>query len=151
MSETIFRQCERSDLKTVGQFVRQLYADDPGEFPVHPEIDLSFAEFERRPEKGRVVVFEQGSELIGYAILVFFWSNEFGGDIIEIDELLVDRACRGQGIGKRFFSWLDAEYRGCAGYALQTSEKNEVALRLYKNVGFVASKNHYLIKMRAQS
>jgi GNAT superfamily N-acetyltransferase len=80
--------------------------------------------------------------------LVFFWSNEFSGDIIEIDEMVVDEKYRGLGIGKAFFLWLDSTFCGCRGFALQTSLKNEMARRLYESVGFVASRNRYFIKLR---
>lgn len=148
MSNTTFRQCALADLETVAHFVDQLYTTDPGEVPANPDVKLTFAEFERHPEKGNIIVFEQEGKLVGYALLVFFWSNEFRGDIIEIDEMVVDEKYRGSGIGKAFFRWMDSTFCGCRGFALQTSPKNEMARRLYESVGFVASKNRYFIKLR---
>lgn len=144
----MFRQCKLSDLNAVALLVQQLYAADPGELPAHPNIESTFAEFERQPEKGKIIVIEHTGTVVGYAILVFFWSNEFGGDIIEIDELLIDERYRNLGIGKAFFQWLDSEYPSAVGYALQTSEKNELAKKLYRSAGFVRSRNEYFIKLK---
>jgi GNAT superfamily N-acetyltransferase len=149
MANTTFRQCNSADLTTVRQFVEQLYLADPGVKPGFPSIDLTFAEFERHPAKGRIVVFEQAGKLVGYAILVFFWSNEYGGDIVDIDEILVDESSRSGGIGTDFFRWLDSEYSNSAGYSLQTFEKNERARRLYINMGFAVSANQHFIKLRS--
>lgn len=149
MQKTTFRKCALPDLETVALLVDQLYTNDPGEDRVHPDLNLTFAEFERHPEKGHIIVFEQEGKLVGYALLVFFWSNEFGGDIIEIDEMVVDGTYRGRGIGKEFFLWLDSTFCNCRGYALQTSVQNEMARKLYESVGFVASKNRYFIKLRS--
>ncbi|MBC7996934.1 MAG: GNAT family N-acetyltransferase [Leptolyngbya sp.] len=145
---TSFRQCHHSDLSRVQKLVLQLYETDPGEYPVRPEIEKTFSEFDSHPEKGKIIVFERDGEIVGYAILVFFWSNEFGGDIIEIDEILIERKYRRLGIGKKFFSWLDNEYSKCCGYALQTTEHNESAIALYKSIGFRASRNEYFIKLK---
>lgn len=149
MTFPIFRHCHQEDLQAVATLVTELYSDDPGEFPAQPDIRATFDELARRPEKGQIIVFELEGDLVGYAILVFFWSNEFGGDIIEIDEMVVSSKHRSRGIGKAFFTWLDSTYTGCAGYALQTTEHNEMARKLYQAAGFKQSKNTYFIKTKS--
>lgn len=148
MHEVSFRSCVCTDLNRVQNFVEQLYTTEPGERKTHPDIQLTFAEFECRPEKGEIIVFEQSNELIGYAILVFFWSNEFGGDIIEVDEMVIEQKSRSRGIGPAFFNWLEqgAAY-SCVGYALQTSAENEAAKKLSKKMGFLPAQNQYYIKL----
>ncbi len=129
--------------------VDQLYESDPGEVPACPDVRLTFAEFERRPEKGTIIAFDQRGKLVGYAILVNFWSNEFRGDIIEIDELLIEQEYRGQGIATEFFRWLESAERNCVGYALQVSPSNQAAIELYRKSGFVTSHNQYFVKLRS--
>ena len=147
MTQPIFRPCLKADLPALARLVEQLYISDPGDAPANPDITLTFAEFERHPQKGRIVLFDLGGEVAGYAILVFFWSNEFGGDFVEIDELLVDEKHRGSGIGRAFFAWLALNYQDCAGYALQVSARNEEARKLYLSVGFEPARSQYMVKL----
>jgi GNAT superfamily N-acetyltransferase len=112
------------------------------------KIRSTFKEFTLRPEKGRIIAFEMDNTVVGYAILVFFWSNEFGGDFIEVDELFVQEGYRNRGIGKMFFHWLEETWCGKAvGLALQTPPSNERAIAFYKRMGFSVSKNLHFMKV----
>jgi GNAT superfamily N-acetyltransferase len=144
---TTFRECTGKDITRVQELVDELYVDDPGSLPARPQIQLTFEHFAASPNAGKIVVFEQSDRLVGYSILIFFWSNEFGGNIIEIDELLVTKDFRRRGISRMFFSWLDSQHPDCVGCALQVSAKNEDAARLYLDLGF-AYTNQYLVKLR---
>jgi len=148
MDDLAFRSCRAQDLEHAQRLVDELYATDAGADRVKPNIALTFAEFQRCPEKGRIVAFDWNGHLIGYAIIVFFWSNEFCGDVIEVDELFVDGHHRRLGIGRRFFEWLESAYPGCAGLSLQVSAQNKDAARLYESLGFKQTANRHLIKVR---
>ena len=56
-------------------------------------------ELETHPEKGTILVIGRDGQIVGYAVLINFWSNECGGNVLIIDELYVAPPCRGQGIG----------------------------------------------------
>ena len=73
----------------------------------------------------------------GYALLIPYWSNEFGGTLLFVDELFVDEAHRGQGIARSFLTFLagDRPYRAVA-LALEVSPRNERARALYESLGF---------------
>ena len=147
MLDVIFRTCLASETSNVQELVDDLYRAYPGVDGVEPDIALTVAEFERHPEKGRVIVFELNGQPVGYAILVFFWSNEFRGDVIEIDELFIDNRNRGRGIGSWFFAWLESSYPESVALALQVSETNTAAARFYERAGFRASLNRHLFKL----
>ena len=49
---------------------------------------------------GRIWIALEGDRLIGYLIVVFLMSLEYGGMAAEIDELYVDGSERGRGVGK---------------------------------------------------
>jgi GNAT superfamily N-acetyltransferase len=108
---------------------------------------LTFEEFKTHPDKGAIVILELDRKVIGYAIIVLFWSNEFAGDVVEIDELLVGEQYRGRGAGRRFFAWLETTYPDCVGLALQVSEQNSGATKLYESVGFKTARNNHLLKL----
>jgi GNAT superfamily N-acetyltransferase len=89
------------------------------------------------------VVFRRDGSVVGYAILIFFWSNDYGSNIIEIDGLFVDEMARGTGFGKMFtFAWLKSNFATISkGWTLQIAHKNERAIKLYEKLGFVVSRN----------
>jgi ribosomal protein S18 acetylase RimI-like enzyme len=68
--------------------------------------------------------------------LVWVWTNEFGSDILWIDEIVIDESYRGKGIGKKFFSWLQSTYGNSPAFSLLVSETNNRAKGLYQEIGF---------------
>jgi ribosomal protein S18 acetylase RimI-like enzyme len=88
------------------------------------------------PNKGQIIVFDLEEKVIGYAILVWVWTNEFGKDILWIDEVVVDKNYRGLGIGKRFFDWLQLFFGESPAFSLLVSEYNHKAKKLYQEIGF---------------
>ena len=145
-----FRDCTEADLPIVQNYVISLYKKAPLGMEMTPmKIHQTFQEFTLKPEKGRIIVFEIDNRVVGYAILVFFWSNEFGGDVIEIDELFVQEDYRDRGIGKTFFQWLEETWHSQAvAFALQTTPTNERAIAFYQRMGFSLSKNFHWIKAK---
>lgn len=143
-----FRRATLSDLPDLIRLVEALYAEDPS--PQHPGPEhtrLTFNEFERHPEKGRIRMFEQGGKVVGYAILVRFWSNEYGGDKIIIDEIYVLPEYRGKGISTAFFRHLEANSDSAAvALELEVTPGNAAARRLYERLGFRKAKNDYFVK-----
>jgi hypothetical protein len=66
-------------LATVQQYVLSLYQEDPPGMEMSIEkFHRTFWEFTNKPEKRRVVVFDRDNVIVGYAIIVFFWSNKYG-------------------------------------------------------------------------
>lgn len=146
--EITFRLCTLADLSQVQKFAEELYADDKHLQDNHPVVKLTFDEFQLRPDKGRIIVFQSEGKVVGYAILVFFWSNEYKGNIIEIDELLVDSSCRSRGVGKQFLAWMEKEFATMSvGLSLQVAHMNDRAHKLYESQGFKLSRNKHMIKV----
>jgi GNAT superfamily N-acetyltransferase len=140
------------DLPLLTRLMDELYSEDPNIAALpRPDISLTLREFSQHPDKGRLAVLECDGEPCGYAILVFFWSNEYGNNIIEIDEVFVDSKFRGRGIGGKFFSWLRSEHaESSAGWSLQVAHKNKDARRLYERLGFKSSRNEHMICIFAE-
>lgn len=104
---------------------------DPTRFPATIRTALD------RPDRCRIVLFLDGQVTVGYALLVAYWSNEFGGDLAFVDELYVAPAARGAGIGRRFLESLDSgpPFDAVAAF-LEVSRGNGRARRLYESLGF---------------
>lgn len=147
--KTVFRDCVRSDLKALQKLVEELYYTDAGANADVPAISFTYRSLSAKPEKGRLVVFEQDGKLVGYAILIFFFSSEFGGDIIDVDEVLVTEEARGKGIGTSFFEWIGKTYKRAVGWSLQVRPGNKKARKLYESVGFLTSANLHLYNIFA--
>ena len=67
-----------------------------------------------------------------------------GGDCL-LEDLFVDEAARGAGLGRALVeATLDrARAHGCRRVELDTNERNDAALRLYGSFGFSATANRY--------
>ncbi len=143
-----FRPATPSDLPALIAMVDALYAEDPS--PQHPGPEhtrLTFNEFERHPEKGGIRMFEQDGKVAGYAVLVWFWSNEYGGNKIIVDEIYVLSEYRGKGISTAFFQFLTTHFGALAvALELEVTPGNAAARRLYERLGFRKAKNDYLVK-----
>ncbi len=145
------RFCKMEGLKHKDEIVtmmRSLYEEDQ---PAHPVDTSAFpATVEHLmmcPSAGQIVLIFQGCQLRGYAILIPYWSNEFGGVLLFVDELFVQDGSRNQGIGRRFFRYLEQErpFAGVA-LALEVNPNNRRAHRLYESMGFVKRDNATLTR-----
>lgn len=138
-----FRNIRSEDVSIVINMMLSLYAEDPGELPMTSEKGLSTLEFFREnTSAGCVRIFECDLAVAGYAIMVNFRSNEFGGNIVIIDEMFVAKEFRGKGIGSRFIDELANELReSSVAIQLEVSPANESALRLYERLGFRRHRN----------
>jgi len=129
---------DRQHADQVLRMMRELYATDapdlhvdPGKFP--RTIDRLLAE----PSRGCILLFMRDGVLAGYALLIPYWSNEFGGIVLLVDELLVESAFRGQGIARAFFAFIDVDRPfDAVALALEVSPKNNAARSLYESMGF---------------
>ena len=115
--------------------MRALYSEDCiAGGPVGLEQTLQH--FLDHPDAGRIVLIEFQMHLCGYAILVPFWSNEFGGNMVFVDELYIQPACRSRGLGRGLFKMIEQERPFAAvGVFLEVSRTNHPARRLYESAG----------------
>lgn len=144
--KTEFKLYEKNDYQDLLKMIISLYREDPAGEPIDEEkINRTIAEYRQNPEKVSIYMLQRKKENIGYAILVYFWSNEYGGNIITIDELYVRAAYRSQGIATEFFSFLE-QMENKAAFQLETTPANQRALEYYRRLGFVPSENTHMIK-----
>ena len=130
------------------RMMQSLYAEDAALSSVDvASFPLTLVRLLTEPERGRIVLFKQNDVVCGYGLLIPYWSNEFGGTLLFIDELFVDAACRGRGIARSFLAFL-AESRPFAAVALalEVSPRNMRARSLYEGAGF--SDRHHTVMTR---
>lgn len=141
-----YRQFKPADHETVAEFVKQLYAIDPHGKPMTEEkIKRTFEVLSKDPTRGTIIVIEHGDEIIGYAILINFWSNEFGGNIVNVDELYIKEEFRSQGIGTEFIKHVaDTKFSNAVALQLEVTPDNDRAYKLYEKLGFKKHENDML-------
>lgn len=129
----------------------RLNLEDPGEtMPFDAAMMRStLAEIEINPTRGTVAVLDIAHKIFGYALLISFWSNEYGGEICAIDELYVEPEVRGRGFASQFVEMLASGNnpiwpRRTAAIVIEAYRTNPRAKALYERLGFQASPNHTL-------
>ena len=151
--DVTYRDYKESDFGDFSDMVFRLYAEDPEGLPISvTKIMATVRECRTRPEKLRIIMICAGEAVIGYSILVYFWSNEYGGDILHIDELFIREAYRGRGIASDFIKNHIGSNENIAAVAVETTPSNAAAKKLYNNLGFGSSMNdHLTLHLRDQT
>jgi len=122
------------------------HEDPSAERITDKKISLTFGKLSNNPNIGRIVVFERAKTIIGYAILIPYWSNEYGGIILHVDELYVKPEHRGRGIGTSFLKQILNSKQGIVALQLEVTPTNSRAKDYYRKLGFRKSKNFHLIR-----
>ena len=144
-----FRPYLSKDHAILSQYIFNLYLEDSeGQEMTQSKIDRTIKTLAARPDLGQFILFDYLTETVGYALLINYWSNEYGGMITHLDELYVHLKVRGKGIATSFVRHLQQQRDRQVAIELQVMPANERALKLYQNLGFEVDKNRHLIWSR---
>ena len=131
-----FRAATEADMSRLIQMMRELYTHENLEHP--PQAQRALKELIGDGKFGRCFLIEQDGQVVGYLVLGFGFSLEFGGRDAFLDELYVVPRARGAGIGKaavRFAADV-CKHEGIGALHLEVSRANEAGQRLYRGMGF---------------
>ena len=138
----MWRPATESDDDVLVEMCLALYREDPGPFAADARLAReTLATLRREPWRGRAVLLELGRQVAGYALLIAYWSNEFGGEVCAVDELYVTPDLRGRGHGAALFEAIergDVWPAPVVALALGVTPGNTRARRLYERLGFAA-------------
>jgi ribosomal protein S18 acetylase RimI-like enzyme len=141
----MWRLATADDDVAVLEMFQALYREDPSPDPVPDEQLLrTLRVLREQPVRGRAIVLDMDGMCAGYALLISFWSNELGGEVVNIDELYVAADHRGRGAGTELVSRLErGELWGRVPVAidLEVTPDNHRARALYERLGFVVATN----------
>jgi ribosomal protein S18 acetylase RimI-like enzyme len=149
---------DASMLGRLGALLVKLHHDfDPTRFiaatPRTLDLYGEFLDAQRRREDAVVLVAEGGGMVVGYAYATLE-GNDFmalRGPAGVLHDLVVDPACRRQGIGRLLVEATREELtaRGAPRLVLSTAAKNKAAQRLFAALGFRATMIEMTLDMEA--
>lgn len=129
---TTFKPLEIADIEIITQMMQDFYAID--NYPMNVEVAKNlFHEFISNENLGKSWLIYSENEIVGYIILTFIFSFEYGGKIAFVDELFIKETARGKGIGKEAIQFIQAEVPKLSLKLLylEVEPHNENAQKLY--------------------
>ena len=129
---TTFKPLEITDISTITQMMQDFYAID--NYPMDVEVAKNlFHEFISNENLGKSWLIYSENEIVGYIILTFIFSFEYGGKIAFVDELFIKETARGKGIGKEAIQFIQREVPKLSLNLLylEVEPHNENAQKLY--------------------
>jgi ribosomal protein S18 acetylase RimI-like enzyme len=134
------------DQADVRQMIKALYDEDPDGDQMHDEhIDRTFQYLTKNPQHGEVLVLWVNEVIAGYTILIPFWSNEYGGKLLIMDELYIKPEFRSRQLGSKLINFLaQTRHQGSRAIFLEVAPYNLRAYLFYLRNGFTEGKNKTL-------
>ena len=145
---TTFKPLEIADIEVITQMMQDFYAID--NYPIDVEVAKNlFQEFISNEHLGKSWLIYTENEIVGYIILTFIFSFEYGGKIAFVDELFIKETARGKGIGKEAIQFIQKEVPKLSLKLLylEVEPHNENAQKLYLAHDFVIH-NRKLMKYK---
>lgn len=140
-----FRFAETRDIERLLPLMRDFYSFERLPFVDNRQRRL-LAVLIENPTLGRLIVFEQASELLGYMVLGFGFSLEFHGRDCLLDEFYVVPPHRSKGIGRAAVEFAIAMCRemGIHAVHLEADYVNVRGHEFYKRLGFKDHERHLM-------
>lgn len=127
-----FKPLEIKDITAITLMMQDFYTID--NYPMDVEVTKTlFQEFISNEKLGKSWLIYSKNEIVGYMILTFVFSFEYGGKIAFVDELFIKETARGKGIGKEAILFVQAEVPKLSLKLLylEVEPHNENAQKLY--------------------
>jgi ribosomal protein S18 acetylase RimI-like enzyme len=134
--EIIVRRAAEADLEALLPLVRayrRFYEQEPDE-----GRERSFIQKHLRDASSTVFVALAGAQAVGFVQIFESWSTVRLAPVLILEDLFVDPAWRGNGIGRSlvYTSVAYARENGAASMSLETAIANEQAQRVYEREGW---------------
>ena len=129
---TSFKPLEIADIEIITLMMQEFYAID--NYPMNVEVAKTlFQEFITNEHLGKSWLIYSENEIVGYIILTFIFSFEYGGKIAFVDELFIKETARGKGFGKEAIQFIQREVPKLSLKLLylEVEPHNENAQKLY--------------------
>lgn len=131
------RPAERADLPRVLALYAQPDLDDGKVLPIG-EAEHLYARFARYPDYTLYIAEREGHVAGSFALLIMDNLGHLGAPSAIVEDVVVDPALHGEGIGQAMmrFALAQAGKKGCYKLVLSSNAKRERAHRFYESLGF---------------
>jgi GNAT superfamily N-acetyltransferase len=141
-------QATPADLDSLLPMMRHMQENDPWSELFHePTVRANLAELLANPVYGVVYIAREQSSPIAYLVICFDYSLEYRGKGAWIDELFVEAAHRGKGIGTQLLDLAESVSRkhNAKFLHLEVTHGNP-AIELYRRRGFTDHERYLMSK-----
>ncbi len=134
----LYREFINEDSKPLKKLVNEFYEEDPLLYNyLNMNIDRTILSYQNHPDWGVIWIFENNGIIIGHSIVNKYWSNEYGGLILFIDELFITFKYRLKKIAFNFIIFLINSLNDIyVGIQLEVRKKNKSIIQFYQKLGF---------------
>jgi len=135
-----------SDIPELSKMMKDFYAIDF--YPFDEKLTAeNFQKFINEEKYGDCFKILLDDEIAGYIILVKYFSFEFGGEILFLDELYVKPEFQGKSLGKKALEFVKdySVENDFKVVLLEIENHNEKAKKLYEHYGFQNHKRSLMI------
>jgi GNAT superfamily N-acetyltransferase len=141
-------QATAADLENLLEMMRHMQADDPWSEPFHDlTVRVNLAELLQNSVRGVAYIVREELKPIGYLVICFDYSLEYRGKGAWIDELFVEAAHRGKGIGTQLLDLAERASREHQAKFLHLEVTHgNPAIELYRRRGFLDHHRYLLSK-----
>lgn len=125
------------DTEEFKKMVYALYEEDSERYKMTEEkLKATIQESILHKEHLKIILLWLGDEIIGYCIVVNYWSNQLGGNLLHIDEIYIKPEHRNNGYGKNFVVNIPNMFLDAVAMEIQVPPSNLRALALYRRLNF---------------
>lgn len=134
----VFKQGTTGDIEVFLPLVRAYYAYDRHEYD-EAKVRQALVALLGNPVYGRAWLMVDAEKPMGYMVACFGFSLEFGGRDAFLDEIFIEEAYRGQGVGQLALQHMADACRieGIMALHLEVMPGNQQVIAFYERAGFV--------------
>jgi GNAT superfamily N-acetyltransferase len=128
--------------------MRAMQEDDPWSVPFEEDrVRTAVEHLLANPGFGQAWLVREDGRIVGYAVMSFDYSLEYGGRNAWVDEIFIAKEARGKGLGERVMDFVERAAReaGVTAIHLEVNPGNK-AITLYRRHGFEEHDRHLMTK-----
>lgn len=133
----MIREINQNDHDIFIEMVNQFY-HSPAVLHHIPSVhaENTFIELMNQSPYVKGYLFELEGNIAGYGLLAITYSNEAGGLVVWIDEILILEAYQGKGLGTEFFAFVQQQFPQAKRFRLEVTKENTRATKLYQSLKY---------------
>jgi GNAT superfamily N-acetyltransferase len=144
----ILRDASTDDLDLLVALMREMQSDDPWSCEFTDQGAREAAQnLVRNPSLGRIWMICLDQDVVGYIVLSFDYSLEYGGRCGWVDEFFIRKEHRGRGMGSEALQLFADKARELGARTVHLGvRRGNPAIKLYRRAGFTEHDAYFMTK-----